>query len=151
MVKDKPKVREIGEVRAIKEYLFHLEGNPVEQALAIKNLIDGGMTQREIGRLMGWAQSSIASRLRLLRLHPKLRERAMRGELSKSVCYELAGMPLEEQERYVDEERVLLKEVEQRRRKLALTKEVMDVLNTPLQPEKLKSVRCPKCGFEFEP
>jgi len=67
------------------------------------------------------------------------------------VAWELANMPLAEQERYIKRKRILLKEVEQHRRELAITQDVMSVLNIPLpgEAEEEKLVTCPKCGHEF--
>ena len=143
-------VKEIGSARELAEYLLHLEGEPIEQAAMIEDLLGKGWTQEQIGKAVGWSQPQISSRLKLLDLHPELQERARKGEIKKSVAWELASMPLEEQERFIGQEKILLKDVEEERRRLALTDEVMDVLNAPLLPEEPALLKCPKCGHEFE-
>jgi len=144
------RVKEIGSARELAEYLLHLEGEPIEQAVMIEDLLGKGWTQEQLGEAVGWSQPQISSRLKLLDLHPELQERARKGEIKKSVAWELASMPLEEQERFIGQEKILLKDVEEERRKLALTDEVMDVLNAPLLPEEPALLKCPKCGHEFE-
>lgn len=150
--------QEIGELKEIGAqdilYLFHREGNPLSQALMIKALLDGGWTQQGIAQETGMSQPKISMRLKLLNLHPNLQERALKGDILPSTCWKLANLPLEEQEAYIAREKIPFKEVEERCRRLALTEEVMEVLDTPLpteeRPNPRRGVTCPRCGLEFE-
>jgi len=142
-------MREIGEARKIEKYLLHLEGKPIDQAIMIRDLLSKGWTQEKIAEHIGWSQSKISFKLKLLDLHPKLQERAQRGELLPSVAWNLANMPREAQEKYVGVSKIRLKDVREERRRLAITDEIMEVLNEPLPDKSESKIICPKFGYEF--
>jgi len=142
-------MKEIGEARKIEKYLLHLEGKPIDQAIMIKDLLNKGWTQEKLAEHIGWSQSKISFKLKLLDLHPKLQERAQRGELRPSVAWNLANMPRVIQEKYIDMPEIKLKDVRAERRRLAITDEIMEVLNEPLPNKSKHVIICPKCGHEF--
>jgi len=146
------KKREIGTSKVIQNYLLHLEGRPIEQALMIKDLLDRGWTQQEIGKHVGWSQSKISVRLKLLDLHPELQERAKRGDIPPTIAWKLANMPLEKQKEYIAKEKILLKEVEKEKRNIALSEEVKALLDEEIpgfESQEEKKTKCPRCGHVY--
>jgi ParB-like chromosome segregation protein Spo0J len=127
--------KEIGREQKIADYLFHLEGKPIEQALAIKDLLDNGYTQKEIAKAMGWTQSQISKRLRLLKLIPELIEKVKNGEIRPSIAQKLASLPPEKQKEYLNKEKILMKDVEKDIRNYSLSKDIINIIETPIEPE----------------
>jgi predicted transcriptional regulator len=126
-------VIEIGEARRIKvsearAYLRHIEGNPAEEALLIRELLNAGFTQRQVAEKLGMSQPRVSTRLRLLKLIPDLFRRLREGELRPSAAYALARLTAEEQERFLHVERITVREAEARARGSALTPEVVELL-----------------------
>jgi ParB-like chromosome segregation protein Spo0J len=142
--------KEIGREQKIADYLFHLEGKPIEQALAIKDLLDKGHTQKEIAKAMGWTQPQISKRLRLLKLIPELVEKVKNGEIRPSIAQKLASLPPEKQKEYLNKGKILMKDVEKDIRVFSLSKEIVDIIETPMIEEEEEMIVCPKCGYKFK-
>ena len=129
-------IKEIGEAREIiQKYLLHKSGSPYEEALMLKELIDLGLSQKEIKELTGFSQSQISKKLSLLSLVPELQERLRKGELRFSAAYELTKLPPKVQREFAKKKRVYLKDVQEALRRQAVTREVLDLLETPLDLE----------------
>ena len=132
--------REIGSAKEIAEYIIHIEGKPIEQALAIKDLLDKGYSQKDIAKMLGWSQSRVSQRLALLKLHPKLIEKALEGKISKWAAWNLAHLPQEEQLKYIDKDKITSKEVHNARRKYTVSQELISLLSKPIanvEPDKI--------------
>ncbi len=67
---------------ALVENVQRADLNPIELALAFKELADGGATQERIGERVGLDRSSIANHLRLLDLPKEFQEDVETGRLS---------------------------------------------------------------------
>lgn len=123
---------EIGELKEIDakeiKYLFHKSGNPINEALMLQDLMQN-YTQQEVSKTLEISQGQISKRLRLLRLHPVLQERLKTGEIRPSTAYVLSKLSPETQKEYMNQEKITLKEVEERRRKEVISKEVMETLD----------------------
>ncbi len=69
---------------AIIENVQRADLNPVEEAEAYAQLQkEFGLTQEEIARRVGKERATVTNLLRLLQLHPNVRQRLMRGEISQ--------------------------------------------------------------------
>lgn len=136
---------EVGEARKVADYLLHLEGQPLQQAHMIRDLLDKGWTQAGIAEQVGWSQAKISIRLKLLNLIAPLQKRAQKGALKPWVAWHLANLPEEAQRKYAKRETIRLKDVEAERRHQAITEGVMKVLETPIPVEQKIEV-CPTCG-----
>lgn len=147
--------REIGTARDILDYIFHIEGSPIEQAEAIKELIDRGYKQKDIARMLGWSTARVSQRLAYLKLIPPLRERARRGEISKYTAWHLAHLPEEKQREFIDKEKIRLRDAEEARRETVISSEVMEIINAPLiedlesKPIKIKCGKCQRTLGEY--
>ena len=76
---DDNQVREL----MLLENLQREDLNPLEEALALKTLLDeGNITQEELGRKLGKSQAWIANRLRLLKAPEELQEMLISREIS---------------------------------------------------------------------
>jgi len=129
-------LREIGEAREIiQRYLLHKSGSPYEEALMLKELIDLGLTQNEIKELTGFSQSQISKKLRLLTLIPELQEKLRRGELRFSTAYELTKLSEDKQREFSKRKRIYLKDVVEALREQAITEEVLDLVEAPIELE----------------
>lgn len=128
-------VIEIGESKLIEldiqNYLRHIQGNCAEEALLIKRLLDGKMTQKAIGAKIGMSQANVSRRLQLLSLPKKLFERIRNGKLRPSTAYELSKLPENIQVEYVGREEITLKEAKQRSRNETISQDVMVLLAEP--------------------
>jgi ParB-like chromosome segregation protein Spo0J len=63
--------------------LLRAVNDPIQHArLVVSTWLESGLTQEEFGRRIGCSQSQIAALRRLLRLHPKWRERIRRRQIS---------------------------------------------------------------------
>ena len=85
--------------------------NPAAEARMMKELLDGGMTQADIGRELHIDRSQVSKRVKLLRLIPELLDQLEKGDLKPSIGRELAGMSTEEQEKYLKRDSVTLRDV----------------------------------------
>lgn len=74
-------------VLALIENLQRQDLNFFEEAMAIERLIDDYcLTQEEAARKLGKTQSTVANKLRLLRLPPELQERILLSGLTERAC-----------------------------------------------------------------
>lgn len=73
----------------VVENLQRSDLNPIEEAAAYQLLVDGGMSQREIARQVGFRQAHISRRLALLALSPAAQLAVIDGQLQSTVAGEL--------------------------------------------------------------
>lgn len=128
-------MKEIGrarEIRAKELYLHHRRGNPLEEALLIKELQDLEFTQHRIGKEMDLTQGQVSKRLRLLQLTPTLQERVKTGALRPSTAYQLSKLPKEIQKKLEHQDEITLRQAEFLRRNEVITKEIMELLDTEI-------------------
>lgn len=86
-------------VMALIENLQRQDLNFFEEALAIERLIDDYcLTQEEAARKLGKTQSTVANKLRLLRLPPELQERILLSGLTERHARALLKLPPDRQE-----------------------------------------------------
>lgn len=133
-VLSKPVV-EIGESKLIEldveNYLRHVQGNPAEEAILIKKLLDSGLSQTKVAKQVIMSQGQVSRRLKLLSLPEELFERVRKGELRSSTAYELSKLPESIQVEYLDREEITLKEAKQRSREQTISKDIMVLLEEP--------------------
>ena len=84
---------------ALIENLQRQDLNFFEEAMAIERLIDDYcLTQEEAARKLGKTQSTVANKLRLLRLPPELQERILLSGLTERHARALLKLPPDRQE-----------------------------------------------------
>lgn len=84
-------------VTQLVENLQRADLNPLEEARAYRQLLDAGLTQKQLGERLGIAQSSIAHALRLLKLAEPVQQQIASGALSASHAKAIASLPAQEQ------------------------------------------------------
>ena len=135
-MRPKSKTVEIGEEAHIdtetKKYLIHIRGSPALEALAIRDLIKKGWNQPTIAKAMKLSQSQISKRLSLFKLIPELFSRLKKGEIRSSTAFVLSKLPTERQKQYGSKKKITLKEVKEKRRDLTMSKELMNLLQAPI-------------------
>ncbi len=110
-----------------------------EEAAGYENLLSQfSLTQEELAERVGKSQSTIANKLRLLKLSPQVREIVLRGELSERHARALLKMEQDEEQlmviRTVIESKLTVKETE------ALISGIEESKNKKLGPEKRKAM-----------
>jgi len=151
---------EIGRLEEIFKFIVHIEADPVKKGLLIKELRDEyGLTFKEISERTGWSIARISELYKAVtKLIPPLLERTLRGEIKASTALELAKLPPKEQERFINVEKIKLKQVKARRRELAIEKSIKEALNRKIEIEieipekkgiKKREIKCPYCGKTF--
>lgn len=125
---------------ALVENLQREDLNPIEEAEGYRRLIDEfGLTQEELGAVLGKSRSAIANTLRLLKLDPFVQENVSRGTLSMGHARALLAL-----ESPADQVRACRKVVEEGL-SVRQTEELVKRLLTPAQRVKHRkeSVRDP--------
>jgi len=79
------------------ENLHREEIDPLDEAEAYEALREMGVTVSAIARRVGKSRPYVSKRLRLLRLHPRLREAVRRGTLTPGHCQALLRLEPEQQ------------------------------------------------------
>lgn len=75
-----------GSLAMLHENIMRVDLNPIERAEAIRRLMDEhGLTQAEVGAMVGVQQGQISNELRLLRLPESLRARVADGRLAPTL------------------------------------------------------------------
>jgi ParB family chromosome partitioning protein len=83
---------------ALVENIHRSDLSSVEEALSLKEILDRtGWNQSELAQKLGRSQSSIANKLRLLRLETPVQEMILSGRLGERQGRALIGLPAEEQ------------------------------------------------------
>lgn len=83
---------------ALIENLQREDLNPIETAMAIKQLIDlYGFTQEEIAQKLGKSRPAIANTLRLLTLEPEVLTLVEKGKLQPGIARAIITLPREQQ------------------------------------------------------
>jgi ParB family transcriptional regulator, chromosome partitioning protein len=85
-------------VAQLIENLHREDLNPIDAAKAYRELLDTGISQRQLGEQLGIAQPTIANTLRLLKAPPAIQERVASGSLTRSHAEQLAKLSDAEQE-----------------------------------------------------
>ena len=89
--------REMMEI-ALIENLQREDLNPLEEAEAYKHLMEEfNYTQMQLAERIGKSRSANANTLRLISLHPEVREEVKRGRLSEGHARAILALPLEKQ------------------------------------------------------
>jgi len=97
IILDKPLgLEETLETRLI-ENLHREDVDPLDEAEAYEALREMGITVSAIARRVGKSRPYVSKRLRLLRLHPRLREAVRRGTLTPGHCQALLRLEPEQQ------------------------------------------------------
>jgi len=139
--------KEVGEAREIAqddaEFIYHTSDNPAEEALMIHNLIEKGMSRREIAKKTGMSPAKITKRYKLIELPRELFQMILDGKLKSSTAYQLTKLPEEWQKQFIGKEKITLDEVEKLRKSL-VSKEVMELLEED-QPYNVQWTPCPHC------
>jgi len=145
--------KELGRIEEIFAYLVHIEADPIQKGLFIKELKEKyGLSLKEISKRTGWSLPRVSELYKAVTsLIPPLLERTHKGEIKASTALELAKLPPEEQEKFVDKEKILLREVKEARRRLAFEGSLEELVNQPLEiprlpEEEVIEVVCPYCG-----
>jgi ParB family chromosome partitioning protein len=103
-------------VAQLVENLHRDDLNAVDAAKAYREILDAGLTQRELAALIGIAQPTIANTLALLKAPDELQERVAAGELTRSHVEAIVRLPKAEQAevaRRVVEHGLSVRQVEQ--------------------------------------
>lgn len=145
---------EIGEARDIEKWLVHVRGKPLEEAELISSLMLMGYKQQDVAKKMDLSQAQVSKRLTLLSLSPALKQRVRKGEIKPNTAYVLSRLPKDEQKKYEEMKRVFLKDVEKVRRDFALTHELLELLESPIEQagkdEHKHKFVCIFCGMEMK-
>ena len=87
---------------ALIENLQREDLNPIEEAMAFKQLMDEhGMTQEKVAEVAGKSRPYVANMVRLLGLEEKMRNLIVEGELSGGHGRTLLGLPSEEKRAFL--------------------------------------------------
>jgi ParB family chromosome partitioning protein len=79
---------------ALIENIQRHDLNPIEEALAFKQLLEeGGLTQEEVAQKIGRSRPAVANALRLLHLPEKIRELVSRGTMTMGQARPLLALP----------------------------------------------------------
>lgn len=83
---------------ALVENIHRSDLSSVEEAISLKEILDRtGWNQSELAQKLGRSQSSIANKLRLLRLEAPVQDMILSGRLGERQGRALIGLPSEEQ------------------------------------------------------
>lgn len=89
-------VRETDDAGAFRvslvENIARSDLNPVEEASAFERLVNTGMTQEEVGRLIGKSQGYVAQRLALLRLPEEIQDKIITRVITPTAGRALLGV-----------------------------------------------------------
>lgn len=78
---------------ALIENIQREDLNPYEKAISIKNLMqDYGLTQDEVGKMLGKSRSSIANSVRILNMDSRVLEFVKEGKLTEGHCKALMSI-----------------------------------------------------------
>jgi len=125
---------------ALIENLQRSDLNPLEEAYGYKRLMqEFDLTQEEIAQMVGKKQSTIANKLRLLKLPVIVQEKLMNGTITERHARALLKLPSE------TEIMKALKQIEQRKLNVSQTEELVDkMLGLISQEMKNKGNRPPQ-------
>jgi len=143
--------REIGSVKEIDieqlRLIYHKAGNPAEEALMLKELLNRNLKQADIAKLLEVNQAQISRKLKLLQLTPELFKRVLAGEIKARTGYQLARLPKEKQAEFEAVERVTMKISEAAVRDMVLNKDVVKLIKDFEDEE--EPVKTPYEGIEL--
>jgi ParB family chromosome partitioning protein len=126
---------------ALLENLQREDLNYIEEAEAYFNLIqDHHFTQEEIANKMGKKQSTIANKLRLLKLSPKVRELCLFNQLTERHSRALLSLPEEAlQLKIVD--KIITSELNVKNTEELINKELLKLAGKQLTGKKIKKIK----------
>jgi len=78
----------------------HKDLTPIEEARALREVVDGGVSQKELAQRLSKSPSYISQALARLKWHPVLQDLVHRGTLSASAGEELGRLSLDQQALY---------------------------------------------------
>jgi len=127
-------------VIALIENLQREDLNFMEEAEGYHNLInDHGMTQEELARKVGKKQSTIANKLRLLKLNSKIKSRILENELTERHARALLKLPEEAmQEKALDN---IIKKSLNVKRAEDLVEKMLDEVAAAKEPSKRNRIK----------
>lgn len=129
--------KEIGKAKSIDEWIVHVRGKPIEEAIFINYLIEElGYTPQEVHNSLELSRGVISRRLKLLTLSPKLIKRIQNGEIKPRTAYYISKLPKNQQTNYETQEKVTLKEIHSKVRETLMSEAFKDLLNEPIIIEK---------------
>ena len=154
-------IKEIGEAKSIEDWIVHVRGNPLKEAeliqylLSTKNEEGKDRTQHEVAKMMSLSQGGVSKRLRLLNLIPELQNRVLNAELLPSTAYQISRLPQNKQREFLKADYVTLVEASEAARQQAVSKELLDLLESPLpspEPKKecVHEFVCIRCGKKLK-
>ncbi len=83
---------------ALVENVQRADLNPIEEALAYRQLVDEfGLTQEQVSRRVGKSRATIANTLRLLELHAEVQSAVVDGRVTEGHARALGGLPPDSQ------------------------------------------------------
>ena len=87
---------------ALVENIQRRNLTPIEEAKSYQNLLDRGyLTQEQLAEKMGVSQSSIANKLRLLKLDDAVQEALLNEKISERHARSLLAIPMNEQQQWL--------------------------------------------------
>ena len=102
---------------ALIENIQREDLSAIEEAKALKNILESnGYTQEELARQLGKSQSSIANKLRLLELSPRIQKAVISRQITERHARALLGLPKEKRNRAFNrivEKNMTVKETEE--------------------------------------
>lgn len=87
----------------VAENLKRQDLSPIDQVHIIKVFTDGGMSKRDVSKLLGRAASWVTQHAQIGELRPKIQKMIHEGKIPYTYAVEIAGMSEEEQDKSVEE------------------------------------------------
>jgi len=118
-------------ILAIVENLQRKDLNPIEEAQALKHLVDEfDFSLEEVAQFVGKDKSTVVNSLRLLRLSPKIQQAVKEGVISRTQARAILGADkLQDQEKLFQQilnEKLSVREVEKKARLVSRKKRAID-------------------------
>ncbi|MCT4507241.1 MAG: nucleoid occlusion protein [Tepidibacter sp.] len=127
-------------VLALIENLQREDLNFIEEALGYENLIkDHNFTQHELAQSVGKNQSTIANKLRILRLSDDIKEKLIENGLTERHARALLKLPDDDYKNQVLD--TIIKNELTVKKTEKLIKDILEDLATPKEPEKRQTIK----------
>ncbi|SHH30658.1 nucleoid occlusion protein [Tepidibacter thalassicus] len=127
-------------ILALIENLQREDLNFIEEALGYENLIkDYNFTQHQLAQKLGKNQSTIANKLRILRLSDEIKEKLLENNLTERHARALLKLPDDELRMQVLD--TIIKNDLTVKKTEKIIKDILDDLTSPKEPEKKQKVK----------